>query len=86
MTKLLNLKKYLLIIGGVICITLFSIVGFNGEPIVYVFKYVIKYIFRPKLYLYKKYKNLYEQALAKFNSHEDIGIEFNKLYERKHKW
>lgn len=36
-------------------ITIFSIVGFNGEPIVYVFKYIIKYIFRPKLYLYKKY-------------------------------
>lgn len=36
-------------------ITLFSIVGFNGEPIIYVFKYILKYILRPKLYLYKKY-------------------------------
>ena len=36
-------------------ITLFSIVGFNGEPIIYVFKYILKYIFRSKLYLYKKY-------------------------------
>lgn len=30
----------------------------------------------------KKYKNLYEKALAKFNSNEDINIEFNSLYER----
>ena len=49
-----NIKIFLLIS---LCfpITLFSIVGFNGEPIVYVFRYVLKYIFRPKLYLYKKY-------------------------------
>ena len=49
-----NIKIFLLIS---LCfpITLFSIVGFNGEPIFYVFKYVIKYIFRPKIYLYKKY-------------------------------
>ncbi|MBQ8043781.1 MAG: DUF4446 family protein [Clostridia bacterium] len=30
----------------------------------------------------KKYKNLYEKALAKFNSHKDIAVEFNSLYER----
>ena len=49
-----NIKIFLLIS---LCfpITLFSILGFNNEPIVYVFKYVIKYIFRSKLYLYKKY-------------------------------
>jgi len=49
-----NVKIFLLIS---LCfpITLFSIVGFNGEPIVYVLKYVIKYLIRPKLYLYKKY-------------------------------
>ena len=49
-----NVKIFLLIS---LCfpITLFSFIGFNGEPITYVFKYVIKYIFRPKLYLYKKY-------------------------------
>ena len=49
-----NIKVFLLIS---LCfpITLFSIVGFNGEPIVYVFKYIIKYFFKPKLYLYKKY-------------------------------
>ena len=49
-----NVKIFLLIS---LCfpITLFSIVGFNGEPIVYVFKYILKYIIRPKLYLYKKF-------------------------------
>ena len=49
-----NIKIFLLIS---LCfpITLFSIIGFNNEPIVYVFKYIMKYIFRPKLYLYKKY-------------------------------
>ena len=30
----------------------------------------------------KKYKNLYEKALAKFNSHKDISFEFNNLYDR----
>jgi len=30
----------------------------------------------------KKYKDLYEKALSKFNSHKDINIEFNKLYDR----
>jgi len=49
-----NIKIFLLIS---LCfpITLFSIVGLNGEPVVYVFKYVIKFLFRPKLYLFKKY-------------------------------
>lgn len=49
-----NIKIFLLIS---LCfpITLFSFIGFSGEPIVYVFKYVIKYLLRPKLYLYKKY-------------------------------
>ena len=48
-----NVKIFLLIS---LCfpITLFSIFGFNGEPIVLIIKYVIKYIFRPNLYLYKK--------------------------------
>lgn len=36
-------------------IVLFSIIGMNGEPITYVIKYLLKYIFRPKLYLYKKF-------------------------------
>ena len=49
-----NIKIFLLIS---LCfpVTLFSIVGFNGEPVVYVFKYIIKYLISPKLYLYKKY-------------------------------
>ena len=49
-----NIKIFLLIS---LCfpITIFSIVGFNGEPIIYVFKYVIKYFFKSKLYLYKKF-------------------------------
>ena len=33
---------------------LFSFAGFNGENIVYVFSYFIRYVIRPKLYLYKK--------------------------------
>ena len=36
-------------------ITLFSIFGFNGEPITYVMFYMLKYFIRPKLYLFKKY-------------------------------
>ena len=49
-----NIKIFILIS---LCfpITIFSIIGFNGEPITYVFKYILKYLFRPKLYLYKKY-------------------------------
>lgn len=49
-----NIKIFLLIS---LCfpITLFSLVGFNGESIIYVFMYVFKYLFNTKLYLYKKY-------------------------------
>ena len=49
-----NIKIFLLIS---LCfpITLFSIIGFNGEPVVYVFKYVTHFLLRPKLYLFKKY-------------------------------
>ena len=49
-----NIKIFLLIS---LCfpITSFSIVGFNGDSIVYTFKYIIKYFFKPKLYLFKKY-------------------------------
>ena len=36
-------------------ITLLSIIGFNGEPLTYVFGYLLKYLINPKLYLYKKY-------------------------------
>ena len=49
-----NIKTFLLIS---LCfpITIFSILGINNEPITYVFKYVVKFIFRPKIYLYKKF-------------------------------
>ena len=49
-----NIKIFLLIS---LCfpITLFSIVGLNGEPIIYVIKYITKFLLRPKLYLFKKY-------------------------------
>lgn len=33
---------------------LFSIIGFNGENIVYVLKYMTKYFIRPKTYVFKK--------------------------------
>lgn len=49
-----NIKIFLLI-SSCFPITLFSFFGFNGESIVYVLKYVFKYFFRPKLYLYKKF-------------------------------
>ena len=49
-----NIKVFLLIS---LCfpITIFSVVGFNGEPIIYVLKYLLKYFLKPKLYLYKKF-------------------------------
>ena len=34
---------------------LFSIIGFNHEKMLYIIKYLYKYIFTPKIYLYKKY-------------------------------
>ncbi len=34
---------------------LFSLIGFNGENILYVSYYLIKFFIRPKLYLYKKF-------------------------------
>ena len=49
----LNIKIFLLI-SFCFPITLFSVIGFNGEPIIYVFKYIIKYLLSTKLYLYKK--------------------------------
>ena len=47
--------KIFLFISFCFPLTIFSIVGFNGEPVMYVLKYILKYIIRPKLYLYKKY-------------------------------
>ena len=46
--------KIFLFISLCFPLTIFSIVGFNGEPVVYVFKYISKYLLRPKLYLFKK--------------------------------
>ena len=48
-----NIKIFLLI-SFCFPITIFSVIGFNGEPIIYVFKYIIKYLLSTKLYLYKK--------------------------------
>lgn len=47
--------KIFLFISLCFPLTIFSVVGFNGEPIVYVLKYFFKYLIRPKLYLFKKY-------------------------------
>ena len=33
---------------------LFSFAGFNGENIIYVFSYFIRFLLKPKLFLYKK--------------------------------
>lgn len=44
-----------LFISFVFPITILSIIGLNGEPLIYVLEYLIKYIFRPKLYLFKKF-------------------------------
>ena len=48
----LNLKVLFLIITY-FPIFLLSIIGFNNESIVYIIFYVIKYLVKPKLYLYK---------------------------------
>lgn len=49
-----NIKIFLLI-SLAFPITLLSIIGLNGEPFIYVLRYIIKYIIRPKIYLFKKY-------------------------------
>ena len=36
---------------------IFSIIGFNSENIIYVFFYIIKFLLKPKVYLYKKEYN-----------------------------
>ncbi len=53
---LFNSLKIKIFIFILLCfpLFLFSISGFNGENIFYVFKYMLKYIFRQKLYLYSK--------------------------------
>ena len=49
-----NIKIFLLIS---LCfpITLFSLFGFYGEPVYFVMSYMLKYLLKPKLYLYKKF-------------------------------
>ena len=46
--------KIILFISLCFPLLLFSIVGFNGENIFYIITYIIKYLIRPKLYLYRK--------------------------------
>ncbi len=50
----LYLKIFIFII---LCFPLFllSIFGFNGENISYIFIYMIKFLFKQKLYLFSKY-------------------------------
>lgn len=53
--KSINAKIFLFIILSM-PLLLFSIIGFNHENILYVFSYLIKYMQRPKIYLYEKQK------------------------------
>lgn len=48
----LNIKIFVFIIL-VFPFLLFSIIGFNHENILYVIYYIIKFMKRPKIYLYK---------------------------------
>lgn len=49
----MNIKIFLFIIMF-FPVLLFSIVGFNGENIISVCNYLIKYMIKPKILLYKK--------------------------------
>lgn len=49
----LNIKIFLFIIFS-FPVLLFSMIGINGENILYVFSYLIKYIVKQKLYFYEK--------------------------------
>ena len=51
--KSLSIKIFLFIIL-VLPIVIFSIVGINGENIIYFFSYMIKYVFKQKVLLYEK--------------------------------
>lgn len=54
----INIKVFVFIF---LCLPLllFSFSGFHGENIIYVFKYLFKFIFKQKLFFYSKnYKNL----------------------------
>ena len=49
-----NIKIFLLI-SLAFPMTLFSIIGVNGESFVFILEYLLKYLIRPKLYLFKKF-------------------------------
>lgn len=56
-SNLLFKTLYFKIIFNIIfCFPIFliSIIGFNHENVIYVFKYIIKFILNKKIYLYKK--------------------------------
>lgn len=50
----LNIKIFLFIF---LCfpILLFSVYGFNGENFIYALSYILSFLFKQKLYLFKKY-------------------------------
>ena len=49
----INIKIFLNV-SLIFPVIILSIVGINGENIIYVSNYIIKYIFKQKLYLYNK--------------------------------
>lgn len=49
----LNLKIFFFIVL-VFPISLFSVIGINGENVIYVCSYLLKYIIKQKLYFYEK--------------------------------
>ena len=49
----LNLKIFFFIVL-VFPILLFSVIGINGENVIYVCSYLLKYIIKQKLYFYEK--------------------------------
>ena len=49
----LNIKIFLFIIFS-FPVLLFSMIGINGENIIYVMSYIIKYLVKQKLYFYEK--------------------------------
>ena len=51
--KSLNIKIFLCV-SLIFPVIIISIVGINGENIIYVSNYIIKYIFKQKVYLYNK--------------------------------
>ena len=51
--RTISFKIFLFTIG-VLPLIIFSIVGVNGENIIYVIKYMTKYIINPKVLLYEK--------------------------------